>query len=97
MWTPHAEDTTVHLVLAEWLSVVAPHLDLDSCILSGVATLRVLGLPRHFVTHSALCCTCAGVSSRPKNTSIILVHIVRQCLPKDRWCRPICWRSWAYP
>ena len=35
------EDTTVHPVLTEWLSVVAPHLDLDSCILSGVATLHV--------------------------------------------------------
>ena len=35
------EDTTVCPVLTEWLSVVAPHLDLDSCILSGVATLRV--------------------------------------------------------
>ena len=35
------EDTTVRPVLTEWLSVVAPHLDLDSCILSGVATLRV--------------------------------------------------------
>ena len=34
------EDTTVRPVLAEWLSVVAFHLDLDSCILSGVATLR---------------------------------------------------------
>ena len=34
------EDTTVRPVLTEWLSVVAPHLDLDSCILSGVATLR---------------------------------------------------------
>ena len=35
------EDTTVCPVLTEWLSVVAPHLDLDSCILSGVATLHV--------------------------------------------------------
>ena len=34
------EDTTVRPVLTEWLSVVAPHLDLDSCILSGVATLH---------------------------------------------------------
>ena len=34
------EDTTVHPVLIEWLSVVAPHLDLDSCILSVFATLR---------------------------------------------------------
>ena len=33
------EDTTVLPVLTEWLSVVAPHLDLDSCILSSVATL----------------------------------------------------------
>ena len=32
-------DTTVRPVLTEWLSVVAPHLDLDSCILSGVAIL----------------------------------------------------------
>ena len=37
MWL---KDTTVRPVLTEWLSVVAPHLDLDSCILSGVATLR---------------------------------------------------------
>ena len=35
------EDTTMRPVLTEWLSVVAPHLDLDSCILSGVATLYV--------------------------------------------------------
>ena len=35
------EDTIVHPVLTEWLSVVAPHLDLDSFILSGVATLYV--------------------------------------------------------
>ena len=35
------EDTIVRPVLTEWLSVVAPHLDLDSCILSGVvATLH---------------------------------------------------------
>ena len=33
------EDTTVRLVLTEWLSVVASHLDLDSYTLSGVATL----------------------------------------------------------
>ena len=33
------EDTTVCPVLTEWLSVVALHLDLDSCILSGVGTL----------------------------------------------------------
>ena len=33
------EDTTVRPVLTEW-SLVAPHLDLDSCILSSVATLR---------------------------------------------------------
>ena len=32
------EDITVCPVLTEW-SVVGPHLDLDSCILSGVATL----------------------------------------------------------
>ena len=31
---------TVHPVLTDWLSVVAHHLDLDSCILSGIATLR---------------------------------------------------------
>ena len=35
------EDTEVHPVLTEWLSVVAPHLDLYSYILSGVATLRM--------------------------------------------------------
>ena len=35
------KDTTVCPVLTEWLSVVTPHLDLDICILSGVATLRV--------------------------------------------------------
>ena len=35
------EDTTVRPLLTEWLSVVASHLDLDSCILSGIATLRV--------------------------------------------------------
>ena len=34
------EDTTVDPVLTAWLSVVAPNLDLDSCILSGVATLH---------------------------------------------------------
>ena len=34
------EETIVHPVLTEWLSVVALHLDLDSCILSGIATLR---------------------------------------------------------
>ena len=34
------EDTTVCSVLTDWLSVVALHLDLDSCILSGVATLH---------------------------------------------------------
>ena len=34
------EDSTVRPVLTEWLSVVTPHLDLDSSILSGVATLR---------------------------------------------------------
>ena len=34
-------NTTAHLVLTDWLSVVASNLDLDSCILSGIATLRV--------------------------------------------------------
>ena len=34
------EDTTVHPILTEWLSVVAPHLDLDSFILSGIAILH---------------------------------------------------------
>ena len=34
------EDTTLHPILTEWLSVVAPHLDLDRYILSGAATLR---------------------------------------------------------
>ena len=34
------EDTIVRPVLTECLSVVAPHLDLDSCILSGGATLH---------------------------------------------------------
>ena len=34
------ENTTAHSVLAEWLSIVAPHLDLDSCIFSDIATLR---------------------------------------------------------
>ena len=38
---PVVKDTTVRPVLAEWLSIVASHLDLDSCILSGVATLGV--------------------------------------------------------
>ena len=34
------EGTTVHPVLTEWLSAVALYLDLDNCILYGVATLR---------------------------------------------------------
>ena len=34
------EKTIVRPVLTEWLSVVAPHLDLDGCILSGDATLH---------------------------------------------------------
>ena len=33
------EHTTVHPILTEWLLVVARHLDLDSCILSGIAIL----------------------------------------------------------
>ena len=33
------EDTTVRPVLTEWLSVVAPHPELDNYILSDVATL----------------------------------------------------------
>ena len=44
------EDTTVRPVLTEWLSEVAPHLDLDSYILSGVATLCVSKLAQ------TLCC-----------------------------------------
>ena len=35
------ENTTLCPVLTEWLLVIALHLDLDSCILAGVATLRV--------------------------------------------------------
>ena len=35
------EKTTVRPVLTEWLLVVALHLDLDNCILSGVAILRL--------------------------------------------------------
>ena len=38
------EYTTVRLVLTKLSSVVAPHLDLDSCILSGVANLHVYRL-----------------------------------------------------
>ena len=38
------ENTTVHPVLTEWLLVVALNLDLDSYILSGVATLRAFRL-----------------------------------------------------
>ena len=34
------EETIVCPVLTKWLSVVAPKLDLDNCILSGVVTLR---------------------------------------------------------
>ena len=33
------EDITVRPVLTEWLSIMAFYLDLDSCILSGVAIL----------------------------------------------------------
>ena len=36
---PMIENTTVRPVMTEWLSVVAYHLDLDSYILFGVATL----------------------------------------------------------
>ena len=53
--------------------------------------------PRYLIAHSALCWTCSRVSLQPRNTSIILVHIVQQCLPKDQWCRPDCWWSWACP
>ena len=35
-----AEDTTVCYVLTEWLLVVAPHLDFNSCILSAIVTLH---------------------------------------------------------
>ena len=34
------EDTTMHPVLTEWLSVVALYLYLDSCVLSGIGTLH---------------------------------------------------------
>ena len=70
------EDTTVCLVPTEWLSVVASHLDLDSCILFGIATYVRLGSYKYFVIHSGLCCTCVGVSLQSGNTSIILIYIV---------------------
>ena len=38
------DNTTVHPVLNERLLFVAPYLDLDSCIISGVATLRASSL-----------------------------------------------------
>ena len=48
------EDTILRPVLTEWLSVVAPHLDLDSCILSGIATLHVSRL-----VYTLCCAQCS--------------------------------------
>ena len=52
------EDTTVSSALTEWLLFVAFHLDLDSCILSGVATLRVSRL-----TWTLFCPQCSMLHS----------------------------------
>ena len=38
------ENTTVCPVLTKWLLVVAPHLDLDSCILFGFIYLHIYKL-----------------------------------------------------
>ena len=70
------ENTTVHPVLTEWLSVVPPHLNW-TVVSSLVLPLYLhLDLPRHFVVHSTLCFTCAWVSLKPRNILIKLVHIV---------------------
>ena len=73
-----AEDTTVRPVLTEWFSVVALHLDLDSCMLSSVATLHASGLAQilfcpqcsmlqlfrgHFVTQKHVDHTCTHCST----------------------------------
>ena len=39
------EDTIVHLVFTEWLSVIAPYLYLDNCVLCGAATLSTYKFP----------------------------------------------------
>ena len=57
MWV---EDTIVRPVLIGLLSVVAPHLDLDSCMLSGVA-----------ISHAAKLCLSIGAF-----ISIVYIYIV---------------------
>ena len=56
------KNTTVCPVLTEWLSVVAPQLDWTVVSSLVLPLCMYLGLPRHFVAHSALCCTCDRVS-----------------------------------
>ena len=93
------EDTTVRPVLTEWLSVVAPHLNLDSCILSVVATIHASRLASNTSLPTVLYVVLVSWDQfvQPRNTLIILVHIVQQCLPKDWRCWPTCWWSLACP
>ena len=69
------EDTTLRAVLPEWLSAVALHLDLDSFILSGVATLRAsklgqtLGCPQCSMLH-----LCGGLFVTQKHIDHTCIH-----------------------
>ena len=68
-------DTIVHPVLAEWLSDMAPHLDLDGCVFSSVATLHASRLAL------TLCCLqysmlhlCRGQLATQKHTNHTYTH-----------------------
>ena len=72
------ENITVHPVVTEQFSVVALDLDLDSCILSGVATLHVSRLAY------TLCCLkcfmlylCQGQFATQKYISHTCTHCLR--------------------
>ena len=67
------EDTTVCPVLTEWLSVVAPHLDLDSCILSDVATLCASRLAY------TLCCPQCAILHLCRGQFVNQKHIDHTC------------------
>ena len=92
------EDTTVRPVLTEWLSVVAPHLDLDSCILSGVATLHASRLALDTLLPTVLyVALVSGVSLQPEKYRSYLYTLFYSVCLKTGWCQPTRWWSWACP
>ena len=69
------EDTIVRSVLTECLLVVAPHLDLDSSVLSGVATLHASRLAKTlFCPQCSILHLCWGQFTTQKYVNHTCTH-----------------------